>query len=59
MWKEIKPNEYYYIEYINRFLQRLNAKKYCSDCYDKHGLELLRIDKNESNKQTQKTLEEF
>ncbi|MFH1052043.1 MAG: hypothetical protein V1779_14070 [bacterium] len=38
----INQGEYYFIEYLDdRFLHTLHAKKYCCDCYEKHGDSLL------------------
>jgi len=41
--KEINPGDIYYKETIDdRFLHGLHAKKYCEDCYNKHGDNLLK-----------------
>lgn len=39
---EILSNEIYYREHIeDKFLHQLHAKKYCNNCYEKYGDELL------------------
>ena len=40
--KAVLPGVIYYKEHIeDKFLHSLHAKKYCSECYKKHGDDLL------------------
>ena len=40
--KEIAVGKTYYREHIeDRFLHSLHSKKYCADCYEKYGIDLL------------------
>jgi protein-arginine kinase activator protein McsA len=54
---EIMPGESYYREHIeDKFLESLHAKKYCFNCFEKYGNELLSI--TEPRKE-ERTLDEF
>lgn len=40
---EIKPEDFYFKEHIeDRFLHALHAKKFCNDCFEKHGDTLIK-----------------
>lgn len=40
---DILPKEMYYVEYIeDKFLHNLNAKKFCSKCYNEYGEKLIK-----------------
>ena len=54
--KEIIPGDFYYRETnVDKFLQTLHAKKFCSECYEKYGEKLLRKKKSVHSKNTKST----
>jgi len=51
--KEINPGEKVFYQ-SEKFLQSLNSEKFCKQCFDNHGQELLEIENKD-----QKNLENF
>ena len=47
--KEIKPEEIVYYQ-SDKFLQSLSNKKFCEECFNKHGQKLLEIKKRKIDK---------
>ncbi|MDD3492047.1 MAG: hypothetical protein PHU95_01940 [Candidatus Thermoplasmatota archaeon] len=57
----IQDGEDYYKEHVdNKFLHSLHAKKFCKDCYDKFGDQLLSLKKNiQDADNSNRTLDDF
>jgi len=53
----VEPREYYYVETIDdKFLHSIHAKRFCPECYEKHGEQLLDLkEEREEKSKTRKS----